>query len=251
MTDAISKSIKTLHRAHYAHETSYYAQAPLREVEEHLLAAVQKTESILDVGCGSGRVVGAAHGRGFDIQGVDLVDECVAAAKAKFPGIRVTSGDMCSLPFPSGSFKHVWCLRFAFNALATAVERRRAISEMARVCSDEGSILIESFNRLFPGRFGLMWVANTLHELSETLRVAAGSRSPRMPKGTFVYIPTKGDGAAPGIAHLPRATELCKLTTKELPRRKVEIYCETRGHHLAPTSWKLFRYSFWIVVTPK
>ena len=63
---------------------------PVDEADETLLA--RATGSVLDVGCGPGRLTAALHGRGVDVLGLELADELPALARAA--GAPVLLGDV-------------------------------------------------------------------------------------------------------------------------------------------------------------
>ena len=203
-------AIRSLNRAHYSDETRFYSTADLRPVEVRLIDSVAPHRRILDVGCGAGRVTHRLAEAGHHVTGIDLVPETVNAARNAFAGLNLDLhvGDMCAMPFESDMFDEVWCLRFSFNALGSREERVQALREMKRVCKPGGRLLVESFNYLYPGRFGLMWAANLTDELSRWLRILAGSPAPRLPRGDILYLASKAEHAAPGYAHLPTSREL-------------------------------------------
>ncbi|WP_062430843.1 class I SAM-dependent methyltransferase [Herbidospora daliensis] len=58
---------------------------------------------VLEVGCGPGRVTSWLHRRGLDVSGVDLSPGMLAHARATFPDLVFTEGDMRSLDLPDAS----------------------------------------------------------------------------------------------------------------------------------------------------
>ena len=68
----------------------------------------------LEVGCGEGRVVRALHAAGYDIQGVDVSESLVQAAKRADPSGRYAVADAAKLPFAESAFD----LAVAFMSLA-------------------------------------------------------------------------------------------------------------------------------------
>ena len=63
---------------------------PVDEADESLLA--RTSGSVLDVGCGPGRLTAALHARGVDVLGLELADELPALARAA--GAPVLLGDV-------------------------------------------------------------------------------------------------------------------------------------------------------------
>jgi len=151
------QKIKELNIKHYAGETSYYTQAPVRKVEHAILSKLNKGATLLDLGCGSGRFsIGAAQS-GFNVIGIDITPDAIMAAQQKagklgIKNIKFFVGDMATLPFNDKFFDYVFCPRFSINAIATFSQRERAIKEILRVVKDDGAVFVESFNKLYLGK---------------------------------------------------------------------------------------------------
>lgn len=60
-------------------------------------ALAPRGATVLDAGCGTGRVGGALAARGHQVTGVDLDTELLAAAQTDFPGSRWLVGDLAAL----------------------------------------------------------------------------------------------------------------------------------------------------------
>src|SRR5437762_12901640 len=56
-----------------------------------------KPASVLDAGCGTGRVGRELALRGFDVVGLDIDPEMLATARAKAPDVRWELGDLASI----------------------------------------------------------------------------------------------------------------------------------------------------------
>ncbi len=83
--------------------------------EARLIDAVAARHStILDAGCGPGRLGGYLHGRGHTVTGVDLDPELIAAAEQDYPGPRWVVGDLAQLELGQ-RFDLIFC---AGNVLA-------------------------------------------------------------------------------------------------------------------------------------
>lgn len=64
--------------------------------EADLIAALSP-RSVLDAGCGTGRVAIELHRRGIDVVGVDLDPDLVALAQAKAPDVRWEVADLATM----------------------------------------------------------------------------------------------------------------------------------------------------------
>jgi ubiquinone/menaquinone biosynthesis C-methylase UbiE len=124
------------------------------------LAAPQRRDRVLDVGCGTGiaaRDVAARLGPDASIVGLDASPDMLAVARsvADARGIQIDwrEGRAEALPFPDGSFSLVLC-QFA---LMFFTDRDAALSEMRRVLADRGRAAIN------------VWQSIDLHPFYQTL----------------------------------------------------------------------------------
>jgi SAM-dependent methyltransferase len=88
----------------------------------------------LEIGCGEGRIVRALHAGGYDIQGVDVSEALVQAAKRADPDGRYAVSDAAALPFDDNAFDLV----VAFMSLQDIDDLPGAIGEAARVLTPGG-----------------------------------------------------------------------------------------------------------------
>lgn len=95
---------------------------------------------LLELGCGPGRLLRNYHQRGFDIFGVDSVEEVVRKIHAFNPGLHVMHADARALPLEDGTFGGVLCFG-VFHSLAEGAGK--AVSEAYRVLRPGGSLCAE------------------------------------------------------------------------------------------------------------
>jgi SAM-dependent methyltransferase len=79
----------------------------LMQAEVDFLRAVPETaESVLDIGCGSGRVLEALAGRARMLAGIDLVYANLLYSRRRVPRqeMLLLQGDALSMPFPDAAF---------------------------------------------------------------------------------------------------------------------------------------------------
>jgi len=131
------------------------------------LAAEQVPEpgGILDVGCGTGRLLGLAEGRfpRAKLVGVDAAIEMVRQAKSSNPGgaIGFQQAMAEELPFPDGSFDLV----FSTMTFHHWSDQGRGIAEVARVLTPGGRWLLAEF--VASGFVGLIRRVLRLHQFPE------------------------------------------------------------------------------------
>ena len=114
------------------------------------LAQIKPGDSVLDVGCGSGRLTLAAQkqvGAAGLAQGIDPSPEMIAVAqtnahKAALPA-QFQVGLVEAIPFPDASFEVVLC-RLVLHHLPGDL-KQRGLAEMRRVLKAGGTCLVVDF----------------------------------------------------------------------------------------------------------
>jgi ubiquinone/menaquinone biosynthesis C-methylase UbiE len=102
--------------------------------------------TVLDVGCGYGRIALRLLERGFDLYGVDLSSRLIGELKRTVPGklrSQFRVANMCQLPFREDRFDAVLCLWSAFSELLYVGEQVLALKEMNRVLKRGGICFVE------------------------------------------------------------------------------------------------------------
>jgi len=114
-------------------------------VREILLGFKPDTSTILDIGCGWGRLAGEiVRQRNAFVYGIDVAAHFVTLfnRRLKKRG-RAIIGDMRKLPFRSNTFDVVYCIE-SLMYLSEPVDQKKAISEILRVLKKTGKfVLIE------------------------------------------------------------------------------------------------------------
>lgn len=114
------------------------------------LARLERGESVLDIGCGTGSLAIAAKrrvGPSGSVDGVDASPEMIARArrKARRAGTEVSfsHGDVTELPFPSDQFNVVLSTMMLHHLPAGA--REQCMRELRRVLRPGGRALVVDF----------------------------------------------------------------------------------------------------------
>src|SRR3989442_11662706 len=105
-----AEDVKAWYNQHYAAKGLHTMRpAAAYPVFLDLLGATAGSR-LLDVSCGAGSLLAAAHARGIESVGVDLSDEAVRLAKRVAPTAEVAVGAGEALAFRSAPFDYVTCL---------------------------------------------------------------------------------------------------------------------------------------------
>ena len=122
-----------------------------REVETiTTLLSLKPKQSVLDIGCGHGRISNAMAERGLDVTGIDISARFLELARedARSKGLSVEyrQCDMRSLP-ESTMFDaaYIWFTTFGYFDDA---DNQTVLSEAARVLKPGGRLLLEQVNRV-------------------------------------------------------------------------------------------------------
>lgn len=120
------------------------------------LRAELRSPDVLDIGVGGGRTVPLLSDVAGTYVGIDFVEELVAAAKRRFPGIDLRDGDARDLDFADGSFDLVV---FSINGLDAIGhdDRATALAEIRRVLRPTGSLVFSTHNIDGPGPGDRPW----------------------------------------------------------------------------------------------
>jgi len=94
----------------YEKYDSYYGISMNRRELADFLKLVPKRSTVLDIGCGSGRVSKFLIDRGFGVVGIDISRNMLKLAKQKAPQAEFHRQDMRDLDFPKESFDAVLAL---------------------------------------------------------------------------------------------------------------------------------------------
>lgn len=137
--------------AGYENERGGAYHRMLDDLEVELVARYGTGRDVLEVGCGTGLLLGRMGAFAATAVGVDLSPGMLA--KAKDRGLDVREGDATSLPFADQSFDVV-C---AFKVLAHVEDIERALAECARVVRPGGWVLAEFYNK-----HSLRWLVKRL-----------------------------------------------------------------------------------------
>lgn len=123
----------------------------------------------LDLGCGTGPAAIALAAHGNLVTAIDSRTDGLGLSLARLRAAEVgvsiefLQGDACNLPLPDASFDVIWS-----NQVVEHIRNKDALfQEMARVLHQDGAILLQCPNRLWPiedhcGLLGVGWLPHDL-----------------------------------------------------------------------------------------
>jgi SAM-dependent methyltransferase len=97
---------------------------------------------LLDLGCGSGRAVLALEQRGYQVTGLDLSLEMLAAGRSLSHRMALAGANLLDLPLADKSFDGLLMFFGALQHLPGRTARRRALAEMSRVARPGGRLIL-------------------------------------------------------------------------------------------------------------
>jgi SAM-dependent methyltransferase len=147
-----------------AHATPYdgfarYYDADYRnyvdDLELILTLAAECGDPILELGCGTGRVLLPLALQGYSVTGIDISEPLLAIARDKLAaldgsalrsGVDLHRADMCSLDLPRKDYSFAFCTSNTLMHLASAQDQLAALRNTHRHLRKGGSLLIDLFN---------------------------------------------------------------------------------------------------------
>lgn len=106
--------------------------------------------SVLDVGCGVGRVSALLHERGFDVTGIDVSEPLVEKARSLFPDIDFRVADVRNTTFDSETFDYIVFSFYGLDYVLPKDERITALREIHRLLKPAGIVVFSSHNSWHP-----------------------------------------------------------------------------------------------------
>ncbi|MHC4128707.1 MAG: class I SAM-dependent methyltransferase [Planctomycetota bacterium] len=123
-----------------------YLEAEIAFVLEH----IRETDSVLELGCGYGRVLRRLLDHARLVTGIDTAPESLRLARELLgdePTCQLHEMDALDLGFPDGAFDVVVCIQN--GVCAFEVDQRKLLREALRVTRPDGTVLLSSYAQRF------------------------------------------------------------------------------------------------------
>lgn len=108
---------------------------------------LQRGGSLLDVGCGNGRVYEFIQPYKIDYTGLDFAEGLIDEGKKKYLDAKFIVSDMVQMPLEDDSFDQIWSIA-SFHHLPDKEKRMQCLSEMRRVLKPGGVLVMTCWNLL-------------------------------------------------------------------------------------------------------
>ncbi|MFA5155598.1 MAG: methyltransferase domain-containing protein [Patescibacteria group bacterium] len=149
MRPVIAEKLLGLVRRNYETIAADFAATRRKEAWpelKRLAAAVPSGARVLDVGCGSGRLLDVLAVGAADYLGADNSDALLAIARQNHPSHRFISGDLLSLSrIPDSGFHRIFCLA-VLPHIPSRPLRLKALQELKGKLAPDGRIIISAWN---------------------------------------------------------------------------------------------------------
>jgi tRNA (uracil-5-)-methyltransferase TRM9 len=106
---------------------------------------LKDNSTVLDLGCGNGRLLKSLKDHKCSYIGVDNNEKLINIAKSGFPSHIFKVGDFLDIPLEQDAADIIFCLR-SFHHLPSRKMRLLALSEMRRVLKTNGILIITVWN---------------------------------------------------------------------------------------------------------
>ncbi|HAZ28572.1 MAG TPA: hypothetical protein DCY48_02225 [Candidatus Magasanikbacteria bacterium] len=110
-----------------------------------LANVVKEGDSILDLGCGNGRVYQLFEKKQVSYIGLDQSERLIALARKKFPDARFVVGNMLKIEFDDHVFDCVYAFA-SFQHIPTSALRKKTLEEIWRVLKPQGVLVMTNWN---------------------------------------------------------------------------------------------------------
>ena len=105
----------------------------------------QAHDTILDLGCGNGRLYQLFQNMQVDYTGVDQSEGLLEQAKEKFPNQQFLLGDFAKIPLQDNSVDKIYAIA-SYHHLPDETTRVQSLFEMKRVLKTNGTIILLNWN---------------------------------------------------------------------------------------------------------
>lgn len=203
---------------HFSHTRKFQWHTVQWLIEQY----IQPGQTVLDLGCGNGRVADLINEIKAQYVGLDISEELIKIARELRPQNQFYVGSMHQIPFEDNSFDHILPIA-SFHHIPGEELRVQTLLEMKRVLKPGGYILMTNWN-LHQWRFWRQRMRNNMD--------ARLGRHDREKNGMLIpWFTQDKQLLAERYYHSFTEREMKRLA-KKAGMQIAEQYYETRGMHV-------------------
>jgi SAM-dependent methyltransferase len=205
------------------------------DIEALIVLAAEWGEPLLELGCGTGRVLAPLAAAGYRITGVDLSPALLARAAVKLHkhtlprNVQLVEADLRTFDLPHKEFAFAFCVSNTLMHLTTVDDQIAALRNAARHLRPGGRLLIDLFNPDLPRLFavdGVMELADRWQDDATGAEVLKWSvrrldLAEQLQETLFIYEEIFADGRTQRTA--------CPFTLRFLWRSEAELMLRLAG----------------------
>lgn len=149
MKQAVTRQLLDLVKNNYNTIAASFAATRRKEIWPEiktLTADIKSGSKVLDVGCGSGRLLEVLSDRDVNYCGVDSSKELIRLCQTNYPKNKFLVGDILNLQATvTANFDYIFCLAVLPHIPSTDL-RVKALQELKNKLAPEGKIVISTWN---------------------------------------------------------------------------------------------------------
>ena len=153
MKQEIIKNLQNIVERNYDEIAKQYSETRKKKLWsglEDLLSAVKEGDKVLDVGCGSGKLLMNLKNKRVEYLGVDTCTKLLTHAEEDYPDYEFRKGDILRLgQLPELNFDYVFAIA-VFQHIPSEELRIDALKQLKNKVGEQGRIVISNWNMWSP-----------------------------------------------------------------------------------------------------
>ncbi|PKL72645.1 hypothetical protein CVV26_00015 [Candidatus Kuenenbacteria bacterium HGW-Kuenenbacteria-1] len=123
--------------------TRKYLWKDLKEFDQY----IKDDDTILDLGCGNGRLFELFNNKKIDYIGIDNCEELIKIAKEKYQSTNATFlvGDAINLPFKNEKFNAIFCIA-VLNHIPSKKLQIKVLKNIKKILKKDGVLIMTNWN---------------------------------------------------------------------------------------------------------